>query len=178
MYPFIKQIIIVQALRVSMEEQRQRHEDETQKAQLESLNEALNKPTAMHSTMLMDTNESGLARVEEAALPVSYALQDNTTSLHVKIYFTQSAVEGDGTQVDLDIIYFVYDMHIIFVKEYLDDMTDEEQLAMALQMSLQAESQEMETDDIDTGGPGPSQDANSESQEFDKLAEDPEFLEV
>lgn len=69
-----------------MEEQRQRHEDETQKAQLASLNEALNKPTAVHSAVLMDTNESGLARVEEAALPVSYALQENTTNLHVKMY--------------------------------------------------------------------------------------------
>lgn len=66
---------------------------------------------------------------------------------------------------------------IVLVKEYLN-MTDEEQLAMALQMSLQAESQDMETDDIDAGEPGPSQEANSESREFEELAEDPEFLEV
>ena len=55
-----------------MEEQRQRHEDETQKVQLASLNEALTKPAATSNTVSMDTNESGLARVEEAALPVSY----------------------------------------------------------------------------------------------------------
>lgn len=55
-----------------MEEQRQRHEDETQKAQLASLNEVMSKPPAMDTTASMDTNESGLARVEEAALPVSY----------------------------------------------------------------------------------------------------------
>ena len=59
-----------------MEEQRQRHEDETQKVQLASLNEALNKPaTATDATVSMDMNESGLARVEEAALPVSNAVQ-------------------------------------------------------------------------------------------------------
>ena len=55
-----------------MEEQRQRHEDETQKVQLASLNEALSKPAATDNTVSMDTNESGLARVEEAALPVSH----------------------------------------------------------------------------------------------------------
>ena len=32
------------------------------------------------------------------------------------------------------------------MKEHLDHMTDDEQLAMALQMSLQCESQDMETD--------------------------------
>lgn len=57
-----------------MEEQRQRHEDETQKAQLASLNEARNKPAATDNTVSMDTNESGLARVEEAALPVSHGV--------------------------------------------------------------------------------------------------------
>ena len=58
-----------------MEEQRQRHEDETQKIQLASLNEALNKPAATDATVSMDTNESGLAKVEEAALPVSQIIQ-------------------------------------------------------------------------------------------------------
>lgn len=59
-----------------MEEQRQRHEDETQKAQLESLNESLTKPpAATGTTVSMDTNESGLARVEETALPVSCVVQ-------------------------------------------------------------------------------------------------------
>ena len=66
---------IDQALRVSMEEQRQRHEDETQKAQMVSLNEALSKPAPTNATISMDTNESGLARVEEAALPVSLIVQ-------------------------------------------------------------------------------------------------------
>ena len=58
-----------------MEEQRQRHEDETQKVQLASLNEALSKPAATDATVSMDTNESGLAKVEEAALPVSQIIQ-------------------------------------------------------------------------------------------------------
>lgn len=58
-----------------MEEQRQRHEDETQKVQLASLNEALTKAVPVDVTVSMDTNESGLARVEEAALPVSHTAQ-------------------------------------------------------------------------------------------------------
>ena len=58
-----------------MEEQRQRHEDETQKAQMVSLNEALSNPAPTNATVSMDTNESGLARVEEAALPVSLIVQ-------------------------------------------------------------------------------------------------------
>lgn len=79
-----------------MEEQRQRHEDETQKAQLASLNEALSKPAAMDTTASMDTNESGLARVEEAALPVSHIVQFPDCACD---FLLQSAVEGDGTQV-------------------------------------------------------------------------------
>ena len=56
-----------------MEEQRQRHEDETQKVQMASLSDAISKPTTSDNTVVsMDTNESGLARVEEAALPVSH----------------------------------------------------------------------------------------------------------
>lgn len=73
-------------------------------------------------------------------------------------------------------------MSLVFVKDGYDDLTDEQQLAMALQMSLQAESQAMETDDIDTDQqPGTSQEANTESQEnaeFDALAENREFLQV
>lgn len=133
---------LAMALRVSMEEQRQRHEDETQKAQMVSLNEALSKPAPTNATVSMDTNESGLARVEEAALP--------------------SAVQVDGTQ------------------ECFDDMTDEEQLAMALQMSLQSEAQAMETDDVDGGQqPSTSKEENNEAQEnaeFDELAQNREFL--
>lgn len=65
-----------------------------------------------------------------------------------------------------------------FVKDF-DDMTDEEQLAMALHMSLQSDSQAMETEDVDgEQQPGTSQEANSEAQEFDELAENREFLQV
>lgn len=71
-----------------MEEQRQRHEDETQKVQLASLNEALSKPAAADNTVSMDTNESGLARVEEAALPVSQWV----LSIVEKIIFMYTAV--------------------------------------------------------------------------------------
>ena len=62
-----------------MEEQRQRHEDETQKVQLASLSDALSNPTASDNAVVsMDTNESGLARVEEAALPVSHRVSSVT----------------------------------------------------------------------------------------------------
>lgn len=64
------------------------------------------------------------------------------------------------------------------MKEYYEEMTDDEQLAMALQMSLQSDSQAMETDG---GGPGTSQQANAEAQEdteFEELAENREFLKV
>ena len=66
------------------------------------------------------------------------------------------------------------------VKEYLDEMTDDEQLAMALQMSLQAGGQAMETDDVDTGEqPGTSQQADAESEEnAEQLAKNREFLQV
>ena len=68
------------------------------------------------------------------------------------------------------------------MKESYEDMTDEEQLALALQMSLQADAQAMETDDVDAEQqPGTSQEANSEFQEnaeFDELAENREFLQV
>ena len=61
-------------------------------------------------------------------------------------------------------------------------MTDEEQLAMALQMSMQSDAQAMETDNIDAEQqPGASEEANSESQEnaeFEELAENREFLQV
>ena len=64
--------LLSQALRVSMEEQRQRHEDETQKVQMASLNESLATQTAATDTNVsMDTNESALARAEAAVLPVS-----------------------------------------------------------------------------------------------------------
>ena len=69
------------------------------------------------------------------------------------------------------------------LKECFDDMTDEEQLAMALQMSLQSEAQAMETDDVD-GGQQPSttsKEENNEAQEnaeFDELAQNREFLQV
>jgi len=63
--------LLLQALRVSMEEQRQRHEDETQKVQMASLNESLvQKPAATDTNVSMDTNESGLARADAAVLPV------------------------------------------------------------------------------------------------------------
>ena len=56
-------------------------------------------------------------------------------------------------------------------------MTDEEQLAMALQMSLQSESRAMETDDVNAEQqPGTSQAENNE--EFDELAQNREFLQV
>ena len=77
---------------------------------------------------------------------------------------------------------FWYMQHKYFiVKGYYDDMTDEEQLAMALQMSLQAESQDMETDGNTVEEPSTSQEASGESQEnaeFDELAENREFLQV
>ena len=73
-------------------------------------------------------------------------------------------------------------MCLLFVVKEYDDMTDEEQLAMALQMSMQSDAQAMETDGVDAEQqPGTSQEANSESQEnaeFDELAENREFLQV
>ena len=71
---------------------------------------------------------------------------------------------------------------VIMLKECFDDMTDEEQLAMALQMSLQSEAQAMETDDVDAGQqPSTSKEENNEAQEnaeFDELAQNREFLQV
>lgn len=77
----------------------------------------------------------------------------------------------------------IYCMDLLFiVKEYYDEMTDEEQLAMALQMSMQSDAQAMETDNTDAEQqPSTSQEANSESQEnaeFEELAENREFLQV
>ena len=80
--------------------------------------------------------------------------------------------------------YFMFTVVVLcllfVVKEYLDEMTDDEQLAMALQMSLQADGQAMETDDVDTGGqPGTSQQAEAESEEnAEELAKNREFLQV
>lgn len=159
-----------------MEEQRQRHEDETQKVQLASLNEALNKPVATDTAVSMDTNESGLARVEEAALPVSHV-----TCAQVSCNFFVTIVCSRRWNTGIDSIYVTMEL-TVFVKEYLDDMTDEEQLAMALQMSLQSDAQAMETDSTDAGQqPGTSQEANSESlgnSEIEQLAENREFLQV
>lgn len=96
--------------------------------------------------------------------------------------FTQSAVESDGAQVIYCSILCCTVCILFVVKEYLDSMTDEEQLAMALQMSMQSDAQAMETDDVDTvEQPGTSQEGNSESQEnaeFEELAENREFLQV
>lgn len=71
---------------------------------------------------------------------------------------------------------------LLWLLKEFDDMTDEEQLAMALQMSLQSEAQAMETDDVDAGQqPSTSQAGNNEAQEnaeFDELAQNREFLQV
>ena len=58
-------------------------------------------------------------------------------------------------------------------------MTDEEQLALALQMSMQADVQEMETDSaaMSTSAQASSE-PTQENAEFDELAENQEFLEV
>ena len=69
-------------------------------------------------------------------------------------------------------------MYPLFVKDY-DDMTDEEQLAMALQMSMQSDAQAMETDNVDAEQQsGTSQEVNEENAEFEELAENREFLQV
>ena len=60
-------------------------------------------------------------------------------------------------------------------------MTDEEQLALALEMSMQGDVQEMETDSAGASSSAQkttSEPASQENPEFDELAENQEFLEV
>ncbi|XP_065919582.1 26S proteasome non-ATPase regulatory subunit 4-like [Dysidea avara] len=134
---------LAMALRVSMEEQRQRHEDETQKVQMASLNESLATQTAATDTNVsMDTNESALARAEAAVLPSAVVVQE--------------------------------------AQDFSDNMTDEEQLALALEMSMQGDVQEMETDSAGASSSAQkttSEPASQENPEFDELAENQEFLE-
>jgi len=60
-------------------------------------------------------------------------------------------------------------------------MTDEEQLALALQMSMQTDIQEMETDSAaatTSAQETANEAASQENTDFDELAENQEFLEV
>lgn len=142
------------ALRVSMEEQRQRQEDEARRA----TNQTEPSPSITSQTALK-VNTSGGASSEEALLEKALAMSleietaDNATE----------GVKGSTGEISKPTPDFAA-------------MTEEEQIAYAMQMSLHQSHDSVNTKRDESPIPMETDDIKEEGEDYSDVMNDPEFL--
>ncbi|PIK59372.1 26S proteasome non-ATPase subunit 4-like protein [Apostichopus japonicus] len=142
---------LAMALRISMEEQRQRQEDETKQVIEDTAGETTPKPTT--DTDTTNNTSSNHCYSEEALLEQALAMSMNP------------AAETTSSMEEAPIPDF-------------SNMTEEQQIAYAMQMSL-APDEEAETPmETDAGGSSKTDDAKAEggTEDYSEVMSDPTFL--
>lgn len=135
---------LAMALRISMEEQRQRQEDETKQVMEDTASEVTPKPT---TTTAVPPSDS-----EEALLEQALAMSMNPTAETTTSAMEETPIPDFST------------------------MTEEEQIAYAMQMSLAPDEETpMETD---AGGSSKTEEAKAEggTEDYSEVMSDPTFL--